>query len=165
MILSLVRAAGAKVWGQTGNASNRDWLVDLGVDGVAVCDAEGLADASADLNPTVVFDSLGGGFTGAGITGIAEHGRIVIFGTSAGTTGSVPLQLIYRKSITVFGYGGLIAAHESLVEAKTQALRALADGTLKVAIGGTFALARVNDAFESISNRTLNGKILLDLRS
>jgi NADPH2:quinone reductase len=165
MILSLARASGATVFGQTGNKSNRDWLLEMGVDGVVVSDAEGITEASTELNPTVVFDSLGDGFTGGAIDAIAEHGRIVIFGASAGQTGNVPLQLIYRKGITVFGYGGLIASHESLVEAKTQALRALGDGTLRVAIGGAFALARVNDAFESISNRALNGKILLDLRS
>ncbi len=47
MIVSLVRSAGATVWGQTGNASSRDWLVELGADAVVVSDAEGLADASA----------------------------------------------------------------------------------------------------------------------
>jgi NADPH:quinone reductase-like Zn-dependent oxidoreductase len=131
---------------------------------VAFSDADGLADATASLRPTVVFDSLGDGFTAGAITALAEHGRLVIFGTSAAHTGTVPLQLIYRKSLTVFGYGGLIASHDSLVEAKTQALRSLADRTLHVAIGATFPLSRVNDAFDSIRSRTVNGKILLDLR-
>jgi NADPH:quinone reductase len=165
MIVSLARAAGATVWGQTGSDSNRDWLTGLGADGVVVSDADGLADASAEMNPTVVFDSLGDGFTAGAINAIAEHGRIVLFGTSAAPTGTVPLQLLFRKSITVFGYGGLIASHESLAEAKAEALRALGDGTLRVAIGATFPLAQVNDAFDRISNRTVNGKMLLDLRA
>lgn len=164
MIISLARSAGATVWGQTGSESSREWLTEIGADGVAVSDADGLADATASLGPTVVFDSLGDGFTAGAITALAEHGRLVIFGTSAAQTGTMPLQLIYRKSLTVFGYGGLIASHESLVEAKTQALRALADGTLHVAIGAAFPLVGVNDAFESIQNRAVNGKILLDLR-
>jgi NADPH:quinone reductase len=165
MIVSLALAAGATVWGQTGSESNREWLTELGADGVVVSDAGGLAEASSELNPTVVFDSLGDGFTAGAINLIAEHGRIVLFGTSAAPTGTVPLQLLFRKSLTVFGYGGLIASHESLAESKREALRALAGGTLRVAIGATFPLAQVNDAFDSISNRAVNGKVLLDLRA
>jgi NADPH2:quinone reductase len=165
MIVSLARAAGATVWGQTGNDSNRDWVTGLGADGVVVSDADELADASAELNPTVVFDSLGDGFTAGAITVIAEHGRIVLFGTSAAPTGTIPLQLLFRKSLTVFGYGGLIASPGSLAEAKAGALRAVAAGTLKVAIGATFPLTRVNEALDNISNRTVNGKMLLDLRA
>ena len=32
---------------------------------------------------------------------------LVLFGTSAGPEGRLPLQALYRKGLTIFGYGGL----------------------------------------------------------
>jgi NADPH:quinone reductase len=163
MIVSLLRSAGAPVWGQTESESNREWITALGAGNVVVCDADGLEDAVDQLSPTLVFDPLGGGFTGASISAMAENGRIVIFGTSAGTTGEVPLQLIYRKNLTIHGYAGLIASPESIAEAKRNVLVAVATGEMQVPIGATFPLAEANDALEALTGRSVRGKILLDL--
>ena len=142
MIVSLSNSIGATVWGQTGDEANRDWLTDLGAEHVVVSDDSHLETESGELSPTVVFDSLGNGFTGKAIAVAAQHGRLVLFGTSAGATGEVPLQAVYRKGLTIFGYGGLIAPEESLARAKQQALRAVADARMRVSIGATFPLAQ-----------------------
>jgi NADPH:quinone reductase len=164
-IVSLLRSAGATVWGQTGSDSKRAWIEQRGANHVVVCDADGLAESTRDLSPTVVLDALGGGFTGASITVMAENGRMVIFGTSAGTTGEVPLQSIYRKNLTILGYGGLIAPAQVLAEAKQQALQAVASGEMDMAIGATFPLAQTNEAVDSLMNRAVQGKIVLELHS
>jgi NADPH2:quinone reductase len=164
MIVSLAASAGATVWGQTGNESNREWLEELGADEVIVCGAEELESRAADLSPTVVFDPLGDGFTGSAIKVIAEHGRLVVFGASAGATGEIPLLLLYRKGITVYGYAGLISTEQALKEGKKQALAAVADGTMEVSIGATFPLAQINEALERIPQRSVRGKVLIDLR-
>jgi NADPH2:quinone reductase len=46
----------------------------------------------------VVFDGLGGGFTGAAIEALEPHGRLVLFGASAGADGQVPLKSLYGKA-------------------------------------------------------------------
>jgi len=165
MIVSLAKSIGARVWGQTGNESNRDWLTDLGAEHVVVSDESHLETESGDLSPTVVFDALGNGYTGKAVAVAAQHGRLVIFGTSAGVTGELPLQAVYRKGLTIYGYGGLIAPEQNLARAKQQAIQAVAEGMMRVSVGATFSLALVNDALEQQAGGSVKGKVLLDLRT
>ena len=89
-----------------------------------------------------MFDPLGDGFTGQCDRACgSEHSRLVLFGTSAGTRGELPLQAFYRKHLTIFGYGGLIASEESLANAKHAALEAVAIGT-DAGLGGSDVSAR-----------------------
>ena len=166
MIVSLVSSIGATVWGQSSNEENRDWLVDIGAaKAVVVADPDRLEEQCRELSPTVVFDPLGNGYTGHAIAVTAQRGRIVLFGTSAGATGELPLQSLYRNALTVYGYGGLIAAQETIAEAKRQALAAVAAGRMHVSIDARFPLAQVNDAIERLASRSAHGKVLLDLRT
>jgi len=124
-----------------------------------------LAAQAAGLSPTVVFDPLGGGFTGAAIASLAPRGRLVIFGTSAGPAGTVPLQDLYRSGLTILGYGGLRDSDEVLGAALAQALQALVSGKLAVVIGQTLPLARVNEALGLLAAQQVSGKLVLDLRA
>jgi NADPH2:quinone reductase len=164
IIVSLVHGTGATVAGQTGHAAKRDWISALGADYVVVSDGAGLAEALVDLPPTVVFDGLGGQFTGAAIEAMQPHGRLVLFGTSAGLTGEVSLRQLYRKGITVRGYAGLLASNEAIRAALEQALRALASGQFAVPIDSELPLDQVNVAFELIKGRRLHGNLVLDTR-
>jgi NADPH2:quinone reductase len=164
IIVSLAHGAGATVAGQTGRAAKRDWISALGADYVVVSDGAGLAEALVDLPPTVVFDGLGGQFTGAAIEAMQPHGRLVLFGTSAGLTGEVSLRQLYRKGITVRGYAGLLASNEAIRAALDQALRALASGQFAVPIDSELPLDQVNVAFELIKGRRLHGNLVLDTR-
>jgi NADPH2:quinone reductase len=164
MIVSFAHSLGATVWGQTERGSNSDWIRGLGADEVVVCGSEDLAKRSAALSATVVLDPLGDGFTAAGIELLEPGGTLVLFGTSAGSTGELPLQTLYRNSLRIIGYGGLSATHESLVEAKRGALKAIAEGQMTASIGATFGLADVNKAFDLLVKRKVQGKILLDMK-
>lgn len=164
-IVSLAVSAGATVWGQTGSEVKRDRLAALGVDRVVVCGADDLSDAAADLQPTVVFDPLGDGFTAAAVHVLEPKGRLVIFGTSAGPTGSLPLQVLYRKGLSVFGYGGLIEPEDRLAAALRSAVAALADGTLSVPIDSTVPLDDISEALDRLAARDVVGKLVVDLSS
>jgi NADPH2:quinone reductase len=164
IIVSLAHGIGATVAGQTGSEAKRDWISALGADYVVVSDGLGLADALVDLPPTVVFDALGGDFTGAAIEAMQPHGRLVLFGTSAGLTGQLPLRQLYRKGITVHGYAGLLASNEAITAALDQALQALASGRFTVPIDSELPLDQVNVAFEMIRQRSLHGNLVLDTR-
>ncbi len=165
MIVSLVHALGATVWGQTGNDEKAAWLRAHGADHVVVADEDALARALVELAPTVVFDALGGGFTGAAIEALEPRGRLVLYGTSAGPTGTVPLQQVYRKGLTVLGYGGLIEPADAMARGIAGALRAVADGRLQVTVDRVLPLAEVNDAFDRLAGRQVQGKLLLDLQA
>jgi NADPH:quinone reductase len=164
IIVSAAHAAGATVLGQTGQDGNSGWIRERGADHVIVTDAEGLADAAAEFHPTVVFDGLGDGFTGAAIEVLEPHGRLVIFGASAGQEGTISLQSLYGKGIQVLGYAGLLESDDAMKAAIGRALKALAAGELSVPIDSAPRLEQVNEAFQRIQDRSVNGKLVLDTR-
>ncbi|MHB1583221.1 MAG: quinone oxidoreductase family protein [Acidimicrobiales bacterium] len=161
--VSVARSLGATVWGQTGSAEKVDWIRQRGAVEVVVADAASLAELARPLRPTVVLDPLGDGFFGAAVELLEPRGRLVLYGTSADPTGEVPLQLLYRKGLTVYGYGGLIEPDDVLAEHLEVALQALADGLLEVVVDRLLPLAEVNRAFDLLVDREVRGKVLLDL--
>lgn len=164
MILSLARSAGATVWGQTGRREKTGVIEAAGADRAVVApDASSLVGAVRDFRPTVVFDPLGAAYTGAAVEVLEARGRLVLFGTSAGPEGAVPLQALYRKGLTVLGYAGLIEPEETLRRAVGAALGALADGRLRATVDAVLPLEGVNDALARLAAREAGGKLLLSL--
>ena len=163
--VSIAAGLGATVWGQTGSAAKADWVRERGAEHVVVCDADGLVDAARELRPTVVLDPLGDGFTGAAIELLDNHGRLVLFGTSAAPTGEVPLQQLYRKGLVVHGYAGLIETDDAIASGMRGAFEAARAGRLDVVVDRVLPLDEVEEAFRLLADRGVRGKLLLDLSS
>jgi NADPH:quinone reductase len=164
ILVSICCSLGARVWGQTGNPDKAAFVTGLGAEEAVTAGAGEMAAAVAPLVPTVVFDGLGDGFSAAAVEALSPFGRLVSFGVSAGPMAEINMQSLYRKGLTVHGYGGLIAPEERLAAGKTAALNALAEGRLRVAVGQVLPLERVNEAFAALVDRAVTGKIVLDLR-
>ena len=165
MIVSLVAAAGATVWGQTGSDGKADLIAHAGADRVLVSSAGSLDGAIGDYAPTVVFDPLGGAFVAPGVEALAPRGRYVSFGTSAGAEVTFNLQRLYRKGGTLYGYGGGVLTIEERRAGLAAAVAALERGDLVVNVDDVFPLGAVNEAFDRLQQRLVKGKLLLDLRS
>ncbi len=163
MIISLVRAAGATVWGQTGSEQKVDGILAVGADRAIVAGPAELAEELSDLAPTVVFDPLGNGFLEPVAQSIAPRGRIVSLGTSAGAEVTFNLQVLYRKMVSLLGYGGMQLTREERRSGLEAALIALRDGQLRVAVDEVLPLAEVGQAFARLSDRGVQGKLLLEL--
>jgi NADPH2:quinone reductase len=163
-VISYAASKGAEIWGQTRGADKADVIREMGAKEAVVTDAAGLADAVRDFKPTAVIDGLGGEFTAAALRLIAQRGRLVLFGASAGVTAQIQLQLLYRSELRVLGYSGLIATQDERREAMANAARAVADGRMRVHIGAELPLESVNDAFGLLKERKVAGKVLLKLR-
>lgn len=165
MLVSLCSSLGARVWGQTGNPDKAAFVTGQGAERVVTAGDADLVAAVEPLAPTVIFDPLGDGFSAAAIEALTPFGRLVSFGVSAGPMAEVNMQQLYRKGLTVFGYGGLIEPPDRMEAGKIAALAALADGRMRVAIAEVLPLRRVNDAFSALVDRAVSGKIVLDLRA
>jgi NADPH:quinone reductase len=163
MLVSIARAVGATVWGQTGQGEKAPWIGQRGADHVVVGDAQQVIEEAAELRPTLVFDALGGEFFGAAVQVMAERGRLVAYGTAAGADGPVPLQPLYRKALTVYGYGGLIETDESRSYWIRQALEGVRSGQMEVVVDHVVPLEEVNSAFQLLVDRVVTGKVVLDL--
>jgi NADPH2:quinone reductase len=165
MILSLLDAIGATVWGQTRSDAKADLIAELGADRVIVSSAATLRAAVLEFEPTVVFDPLGGPFVAPVVDTLAPRGRIVSIGTSAGAEVTFNMQTLYRKGATLYGYGGTRLPRDERREGLQEALAALARGELRVAIDEVLPLASVNEAFAQLERRQVKGNLLLDLRA
>jgi NADPH2:quinone reductase len=163
MIVSLAHAAGATVWGQTGSEDKTDLIREQGADRALVAGPDQLSDAIAELEPTVVFDPLGGGFVQPALDALTVRGRLVSFGTSAGPDIQINIQTLYRKMISLLGYGGMQLGQEERRAGLQKALEALRAGDLKVVVDKALPLEQINQAFERIANRQVRGKLLLAL--
>lgn len=163
MIVSLASAAGATVWGQTGSQHKAALIERQGAERAVVADATELGEILGELQPTVVFDPLGGAFVALVVEGLQARGRYVSFGTSAGAEVTFNLQSLYRKSLKLLGYGGMQLSAEERRRGLREALAALADGRLKVALDETYPLERVGEALAHLDGRRAQGKVLLEL--
>jgi NADPH2:quinone reductase len=155
---------GAAVWGQTSSEDKAEAVRARGAERVVVTDAAGLADSIRGFRPTVVIDPLGDGFTAAALLAMEPRGRVVLFGTSAGAEATLQLRELYRNGLSVFGYAGLRLTNEERRKGLEAALEALAGGRLRIPIGQVWPLEDVNRALESLANRTVTGKAILQVR-
>ncbi|HVM67486.1 MAG TPA: zinc-binding alcohol dehydrogenase family protein [Acidimicrobiales bacterium] len=162
--VSLASSLRATVWGQTADPDKAEAVRGQGAAHIVVGGARDLAEAIGDFRPTVAIDPLGGEFTAAALGAMAVGGRYVLFGTSAGATATLQLQQLYRNGIHLLGYGGLRLTDEQRRAGLTGALAALADGRLRIVVGRTVPLADVNAAVEATRDRSVTGKVLLDLQ-
>lgn len=162
-IVSLAHATGATVWGQTSSAEKTLVIEEQGADRVIVTGPAQLREELGDFEPTVVLDALGGGFVDPVLEALAVRGRLVAYGTSAGPEVTFNLRQLYRKRISLLGYGGTALTRNERREATQRALEALARRELKLHIDDQLALVQVNEAFERLAARTVRGKLLLDL--
>jgi NADPH:quinone reductase-like Zn-dependent oxidoreductase len=111
----------------------------------------------------VVFDPLGDGFVAPAIEAIAVRGRLVSLGVSAGAEVTFNMQMLYRKMVSVLGYGGTQLTSEERRSGLQEALGTLERGELKVRIDEVLALDRVNEALSRFAERRVQGNLLLDL--
>jgi NADPH2:quinone reductase len=161
MIVSLAHATGATVWGQTGSDDKADCIREQGAERAIVAGPDELADAVSELEPTVVFDPLGDGFVAPALDALAVRGRLVSFGTSADPEVRFNMQTLYRKMLSVLGYGGMQLDQDERRAGLEKALEALRAGELKVAVDEVLPLDKVNEAFQRIAERQVRGKLLL----
>jgi NADPH:quinone reductase len=162
-IVSLALSAGAAVMGQVGSEDKAAVVRQYGATAV-IADAASLAEAVGNFGPTITFDSLGGAFTPAALALLPQHGRHVIFGTSAGPQSEIALLPLYRASQQILGYGGLGLSPEQRVAAVSAAGAALADGSLRVHVGQVLPLSQAADVFDVLADRSRPGKLVIDCR-
>jgi NADPH2:quinone reductase len=161
LAVPLAQGTAATVWGQTTQAAKVSGIEANGADRVVVADADELAAAVAELEPTVVMDGVGGAFTAAAVEVLAPHGRIVVYGTSADQVASLNLRVLYRKNGTILGYGGIGLPENKRRSILTGLVAMVADGSLTVPVE-LAPLADAGRCHQRIMDRDVTGKLVLD---
>jgi NADPH2:quinone reductase len=160
--VQLAAAAGATVWGQTGNAVNVAAIAEDGAAEVLVTDAAGLTDAASAYAPTVVLDPLGGDFPDQVIAAMADRGRLVVYGASADPSVTINWRQMYRKAINILGYSGLIGTPEGEAHVFDELFASMLAGNLRVRLADVLPLTQAAEAHAMILERRAGGKLVLD---
>jgi NADPH2:quinone reductase len=164
-VVSLAISLGATVWGQVGTDAKAEAVAAMGATPLVAGDPQALHTHLTDLAPTVAFDPLGSGYTPALIEALAVHGRLVSYGVSAGPEAKVNMQALYRKNITLYGYGGVAESPEQNRDGVGRALSAMAAGNMDLPVHRIVPLSDAGGALAALADRVPSGKLVLDLRS
>lgn len=161
LLIQLARNLGCVVWAHTSTSSKAKFVAALAGGNAVVATATTLAAAVADLQPTLVFDPLGDGYTAALIAALPPEARIILFGTSVGATGELDLRLMYKKSISIQTYSGATTPSHRTHEATTRMVQELAAGRIRVTVDAVMPLAHAQEAHDRLRRGEVTGKLLL----
>jgi len=113
----------------------------------------------------VTLDLVGGAYLGASIQAAALHGRIMLIGTVAGRTSSIPTGVVLGKRLTL---RGTVLRARSLEEKRAvtaafarDIVPRVASGALRPTIDRVYDLAEIGAAHERLASNATFGKIVL----
>jgi NADPH2:quinone reductase len=167
--VQLAAHAGATVLGTASTAEKLAFARDCGADhainyeerDVAAAVAEATDGAGVDL----VLDGVGGRAFAASVEALADCGRIVAYGMASGRPGTVSTPRLLFSNRSLLGYHlehGLEHVPDRVATARAPLERLLADGDVRVRIGGRWPLAEAAVAYERLESRASTGKLLVE---
>ena len=112
----------------------------------------------------VVYDPVGGALAEPALRSMAWQGRYLVIGFAGGDIPKIPLNLPLLKGCSIVGvYWGSFAQRERDVQRQNVAelWRLFEAGSLSPCVGETHALEDYAAAFEALSSRRAQGKVVL----
>ena len=168
LLVQLAKAKGARVIGTVGSAAKADIAGAVGADHVLRYDeVEDLAAAVRDLAPggvDVVYDGVGKATFDASLASLRRRGMLVLYGASSGQVPPFDLQRLNSGGslfVTRPTIAHYTAEREELLWRAREVLGAVADGTLRVEIGGRYGLDEAAQAYRDLEGRRTTGKLLI----
>lgn len=117
--------------------------------------------------PDVVFDPVGGQIAEPALRVMADGGRYLVLGFTAGIP-SIPLNLPLLKSCDILGvnWRTLVLSHPEINEANQKELFELYErGLIAPIVTETFPLSRAADAIAKLHDRSAMGKMVIRVAS
>lgn len=160
---SVALSTGARVWGQTGDPNKTEAVTAMGAKAVVARFPEELIMAAKGLGVNVVLDPLGGNYTTAAAQILDPYGTLVIYGVSSSDQTELEVRSFYRRNIRALGYGGVMEEHDEVRSGISDALRALADGNMRIPVGDRVSLSALPTALEPERRRGTIEKTIVDV--
>lgn len=157
LAVQLARARGAgRVVGAVSDPAKAGFVHSLGADDVVV-----YADDSWGQPVDYVLDAVGGDLLTPALAALGPGGRLVAYSSGGGTIQAYDL-LVGAKSVVGFQMARIARGEPELYERWRQELwRLLAEGAVKPAVHGEFALEEAAEAHAVIEARGNRGKVVL----
>jgi NADPH:quinone reductase len=168
LLVQLAKAKGAHVIGTVGSAVKEQAARAAGADVVIRYDevddlAAAVRDAS-DGGVHVVYDGVGKSTFDASLASLRRRGTLALFGGASGQVPPFDIQRLnsggslFLTRPTLVHY---VATRDELLWRGSDVLGAVADGTLRVTIGGRYPLERAPDAYRDLESRKTMCKLLV----
>jgi NADPH2:quinone reductase len=168
LLIQLAKAKGARVIGTVGSADKVAIATAAGADDVIRYDEiTDLAEAVRDLVPDgvhAVYDGVGKATFDASLGSLRRRGTLALFGAASGQVPPVDPQRLnsggslFLTRPTLAHYA---SERDELLWRSGDVLGAIADGSLKIAIGGRYALDDAAQAYRDLEGRATTGKLLV----
>ena len=159
MAIQMARYLGARVIATAGSDEKRQLCYSLGADEVLDQHAPGFSKQVKALSPggvDVVFEHIGEAVWDEAVRSLAVGGRLVTCGATTGYHGSLNLQHLFYKRLSILGstMGSVSDFHECLHLAE--------QGALTPVIDRSFPFRAAADAHRYLDETHAFGKVVLD---
>ena len=172
LLVQMVKARGATLIGTAGSPEKVAIGRELGADDVI--DYSALSDMgelpglvrqrTGGRGVDVVYDGVGKSTFDASLASLRPRGMLVLFGGASGQVPPFDLQRLNTGGslyVTRPTMGSYLATRDELVWRASEVLGAVADGSLRVSIGGRYPLEQAALAYDALAARRTTGKLLL----
>jgi NADPH:quinone reductase len=168
LLVQLAKAKGARVIATVGSERKVEIARAVGADEVIRYDeVDDLAAAVREVAAEGVhaaFDGVGKATFEASLASLRPRGMLVLFGASSGQVPPFDLQRLNPAGslfVTRPTLGHYVADRAELLWRAGEVLGAVADGSLRLEIGGRYHFDDVQQAYRDLEGRATTGKLLL----
>lgn len=169
LLVQLAKAAGATVLATASTEAKAAKATALGADRVfdytTIKDlAAEVREATGGVGVAAVYDGVGRSTFEASLRSLKQRGTLALFGASSGPVPPFDLQRLNAAGSLFVTRPTLkhhIATRAELEERAGSVLGALADGSLRVEVGGRYPLTEAARAYADLQGRRSTGKLLL----
>jgi len=168
--IQLARAAGAQAYGTSRTTEKLERAREYGLRNSVVV-KDGPQDFPAAVQEwtngrgvNVVIDLVGAAYLEANLSALAQKGRMVLVGTTAGSKATLDFAIVMRKRLTIIGT--VLRARSKEEKATATRLFAnhvvplLADGVVRSVVDRVYRLAEVREAHLRMESNESFGKIV-----
>ena len=168
LLVQLAKARGAHVVAAVGTAEKIEIARAAGADEVIRYDqVDDLAAAVREASGGgvhVAYDGVGKATFDASLASLRRRGMMALFGAASGAVPPLDPQRLNSGGslfLTRPTLNDYTADRAELTWRAGEVLAAIADGSLRVAIGGRYPLERAADAYTDLASRRTSGKLLI----
>jgi NADPH2:quinone reductase len=168
LLIQIAKKRGARVLATVGSDDKAKLAREAGADAVCIYSRDDFAKAARDFTEgrgvDVVYDGVGKATFEGSLNSLRPRGLLASFGNASGAVPEFKLLLLSQKGslfVTRPTLAHYTATPAELRKRADDLFAWMADGSLRVRIGATFALRNAADAHQALEGRKTTGKVLL----
>jgi NADPH:quinone reductase len=123
-------------------------------------------EATGGVGADIALEMAGGDVFSRTLKCLAVFGRIIVFGNASGEQAQLNPTLLMRKNQSVIGFflPQIMRKPELLLPSIQELFNYVAEGKLKLIIGGVYPLEEAANVHTILQSRQTKGKLILEVK-